>query len=82
MTDDFEQRYREAVIMGDLMMRISLLVQRGGLCQCCGCEMAGDMTGSPRSCSDCDSADSPLIQQRDQPATGTRDSPKRSASSA
>ena len=82
MTDDFEQHYREAVIMGDLMMRISLLVQRGALCQCCGCELSGEMVGSPRSCSDCASAGTPLRQQRDQPATGTRDSPKRSASSA
>ena len=68
--------------MGDLMMRISILVQRGVICQSCGCEVSGEMTGSPRSCAECASADASSEQPRDQLATGTRDSPKRSASLA
>lgn len=39
--------------MGDLMIRISLLVQRGVLCQSCGGEVGGEMSGSPRSCEAC-----------------------------
>ena len=39
--------------MGDLVLRVSLLVQRGWACQQCGCEIDGDMTGSPRACATC-----------------------------
>lgn len=39
--------------MGDLVMRISMFVQRGLICQRCGIEIDGEMTGSPRSCPDC-----------------------------
>lgn len=84
MSDDFEMFYREAKVMGDLMMRISLLVQRGVLCQSCGCELHGEMTGSPRACTDCapSPVDEDLSRSRNQTASATRAAPKRSASSA
>jgi len=34
-------------------MRISMLVQRGCICQCCGVELDGEMSESPRSCDAC-----------------------------
>lgn len=70
--------------MGDVMMRISLLVQRGAICQSCGCELHGEMTGLPRSCTDCSHSpnDESLPRSPDQTALATGDSPKRSASSA
>lgn len=40
--------------MGDLVMRISVFVQRGFICQRCGVEIDGEMTGSPRCCTACD----------------------------
>ena len=43
--------------MGDLVMRISVFVQRGLICQCCGKEIDGEMTGAPRKCSTCSSPD-------------------------
>jgi len=43
-----------ASAMGDLVMRISMLVQRGFICQRCGVEMDGEMTESPRSCRSCE----------------------------
>ena len=84
MSDEVEQLYRETVIMGDLMIRISLLVQRGAICQSCGCELHGDMTGSPRSCTECacSTVDGNLSRSRNHTASATRDSPKRSASPA
>jgi hypothetical protein len=39
--------------MGDLVMRISMLVQRGLICQCCGVEIDGQLTESTRSCDAC-----------------------------
>lgn len=39
--------------MGDLVMRISMLIQRGYICQCCGVELGGEMCESPRSCDSC-----------------------------
>lgn len=39
--------------MGDLVLRVSLLVQRGWACQRCGSEIDGRMTGSPRECRIC-----------------------------
>ncbi|MFN0054778.1 MAG: hypothetical protein ACKV0T_21610 [Planctomycetales bacterium] len=39
--------------MGDLMLRVSLLVQRGYACETCGREIDGQMTGAPRSCLIC-----------------------------
>jgi hypothetical protein len=68
--------------MGDRMMRISLLVQRGVICQRCGCEVAGEMTGSPRSCADCAPADASGHEPGHQRVTAMRDSPKRSANPA
>ncbi len=43
--------------MGDLVLRISTLIQRGFLCQRCGCEIDGDLVGEPRSCKPCDELD-------------------------
>lgn len=40
--------------MGDLVMRISVFVQRGFICQRCGIEIDGEMSGSPRSCTVCE----------------------------
>ncbi len=39
--------------MGDLVMRISVFVQRGFICQRCGTEIDGEMSGEPRCCSVC-----------------------------
>ena len=39
--------------MGDLVMRISMLIQRGYICQCCGVELDGEMSEGPRSCDSC-----------------------------
>lgn len=39
--------------MGDLVLRVSLLVQRGWACQVCGWEIDGQMTGVPRRCLNC-----------------------------
>lgn len=39
--------------MGDLVLRTSLLVQRGYLCQSCGVELAEEPAGRPRSCDSC-----------------------------
>lgn len=55
--------------MGDLALRVSLLVQRGLACEQCGSEIDGQMTGTPRSCRAClgratddtSTAPSPLI---------------------
>ena len=43
----------EQQVMGDLVLRVSLLVQRGWACQRCGCEIDGRMTGTPRECRIC-----------------------------
>lgn len=40
--------------MGDLVMRISVFVQRGFICQCCGVEIDGELTGEPRRCPACE----------------------------
>ena len=40
--------------MGDLVMRISMFVQQGLICQRCGVEIDGQMTGIPRSCRNCE----------------------------
>ncbi len=50
--------------MGDLVMRISVFVQRGFICQCCGTEIDGEMTGTPRKCQTCDSDDSTSGESR------------------
>ena len=71
--------------MGDLMIRISLLVQRGVLCQSCGDEVGGEMSGSPRSCEACRTRGSEEIIPRSQvqPAAGvTHEGPNCSARSA
>ncbi len=34
-------------------MRISLFIQRGLICQRCGVEIDGEVTGAPRICTDC-----------------------------
>lgn len=39
--------------MGDLVLRVSLLVQRGWACSECGSEIDGQMTGGPRQCRAC-----------------------------
>ena len=39
--------------MGDLVMIISMLVQRGYICQRCGVEIDGEMTEMTRSCETC-----------------------------
>jgi len=39
--------------MGDLVMRISMLVQRGFICQRCGVEIDGDVAETTRSCESC-----------------------------
>ncbi len=44
--------------MGDLVMRISVFVQRGFICQRCGIEIDGEMSGHPRSCCQCLELDS------------------------
>ncbi|MFN5742525.1 MAG: hypothetical protein ACK5A1_13155 [Planctomyces sp.] len=44
--------------MGDLVMRISVFVQRGFICQCCGVEIDGEMTGEPRRCLRCEESHS------------------------
>ena len=43
--------------MGDLVMRISVFVQRGFICQRCGIEIDGEMSGQPRSCCQCSELD-------------------------
>ncbi|MFM7164487.1 MAG: hypothetical protein ACKO3T_04525 [Planctomycetaceae bacterium] len=35
-------------------MRISVFVQRGFICQACGVEIDGQMTGEPRRCPHCE----------------------------
>lgn len=39
--------------MGDHMIRTSLLVQRGYLCECCGQAIDQEYTGASRSCEHC-----------------------------
>ena len=39
--------------MGDLVLRVSLLVQRGYLCESCGVVIDGDLAQQKRSCSTC-----------------------------
>ena len=39
--------------MGDLTLRISMLVQQGYICQTCGDEIDNEITGSPRYCDKC-----------------------------
>ena len=39
--------------MGDLTLRISMLVQQGHICQTCGDEVDGQITGKPRYCCEC-----------------------------
>ena len=39
--------------MGDLTLRISMLVQQGYICQTCGDEIDNEITGSPRYCGKC-----------------------------
>lgn len=53
--------------MGDLVLRISTLIQRGFLCQRCGCEIDGDLTGEPRACKLCAELDAANARE-DQPA--------------
>ncbi|MBL8818103.1 MAG: hypothetical protein JNL58_18900 [Planctomyces sp.] len=43
--------------MGDLVMRISTFVQRGFICQRCGIEIDGELTGEPRTCQCCEELD-------------------------
>ena len=54
--------------MGDLVMRISVFVQRGFICQCCGVEIDGEMTGEPRRCSRCQ-------EQQNQPERAGEEQP-------
>jgi hypothetical protein len=54
--------------MGDLVMRISVFVQRGFICQCCGVEIDGEMTGEPRRCSRCH-------EQQNQPEKAVEETP-------
>ena len=42
--------------MGDLVLRVSVLVQQGYMCQCCGAELSGDPAGKPVSCTACRSS--------------------------
>ena len=44
-------------IMGDLVLRISTFIQRGFICQRCGTEIDGEMTGEPRACLPCQDLD-------------------------
>jgi hypothetical protein len=39
--------------MGDIVMRISMMIQQGYLCQRCGVELDGQITDCVRSCSSC-----------------------------
>lgn len=39
--------------MSDLFLRVSLLIQRGFVCQSCGTEIDGEVTGAPRKCIAC-----------------------------
>ena len=39
--------------MGDLVMRISVFIQRGLICQRCGIQIDGEISGHPRSCPAC-----------------------------
>jgi len=46
--------------MGDLFLRVSLLIQRGFVCRSCGTEIDGEVTGAPRVCASCrEQEDSP-----------------------
>jgi hypothetical protein len=40
--------------MGDLALRISLLVQRGYICQSCGDQIDGELHHAPRRCQRCE----------------------------
>jgi len=59
-----------ASAMGDLVMRISMLVQRGFICQRCGIELDGEMSDSPRSCRSCEELDE--ANQREEMETPAR----------
>lgn len=39
--------------MGDLVLRVSILVQQGFICRRCGFDLPGDPAGEPSSCASC-----------------------------
>ena len=43
--------------MGDLVIRISLMVQRGYICSACGVEIDGQYSDMVRKCASCKGAD-------------------------
>lgn len=45
--------------MGDLVIRISLMVQRGYICSACGIEIDGQYSETIRQCCDCQVDDAP-----------------------
>jgi hypothetical protein len=49
--------------MGDLVMRISMLVQRGFICQHCGVEIDGEVAETTRSCDTCHELESASQQE-------------------
>ena len=48
--------------MGDEVLRVSLLVQRGQICQACGETIEDELEGHPRRCSECSSLSQPALQ--------------------
>ncbi len=50
--------------MGDLVMRISMLIQRGFLCQQCGAEIDGEMCEIIRSCQSCEELEAANERER------------------
>lgn len=74
-TSDFSSEYRKGIAMGDLALRVSLLVQRGYLCSRCGVEIDGEMAGMTRVCNVCLSHDQPPSTNHERPRTHHLGSP-------
>lgn len=51
---NLHHEYRDAFLMGDLVLRVSLLVQRGFLCSKCGSEIDGQYHSALRRCRTCE----------------------------
>lgn len=51
---EFANLYRQAFLMGDHVLRVSLLVQRGYVCSNCGMELGEVPAGRPTECRSCE----------------------------
>ena len=56
--------YRDAFLMGDLVLRVSLLAQRGYLCASCGNQIDGQLHSEQRRCRTCEALGSVVARKQ------------------